>query len=128
MNIIQSFLVALFKASHDLYEKTLTDQEQKFAESFRASPYFTTLKVGNILDGTTVLMWKSKVGPLMACYVFEKEIRFSHVDVVIEEQLSMPIDIYFPYEEEKWNIVKKEIEDIKTLLLAYSDAIKWCFT
>lgn len=129
MTSVELIVEALNKANKPDHKSTVSPREKCFIEHFKASPYFEKLTVEKTLDKKEILMWRSGIGEIVACIITNKKIDFTGVEIYEEQEdnLVCTLDLRFPGDKEKATILDKEIEEIKALLLIYSEEAITCF-
>ncbi|MEI6673287.1 MAG: hypothetical protein WCL02_08505 [bacterium] len=130
MNIVQEIMAALLKFTYfNLFQSSLSQREEVLVQNLNKFPQEKNLRIGKSYKNEPVLIWDSDIDHPVACYVTESGFLFSKTEVYKSMNGNMKGSIadYFPGDDEKITIVEKEIEEIKTILMSFSPAVKVYF-
>lgn len=130
MNIVQEIMAALLKFTYfNLFQSSFSEREKLLIQSINKFPQEKNLHIGKSYKNEPVLIWDSDIDRPVACYVTESGFLFSKTEVYKSMNGNMKgiVADYFPGDDEKVKTVEKEIEEIKTILMSFSPAVKVYF-
>ena len=123
MTITQEILVAFFKFNYfSVLESSLSERENKLIEKIRQFPAEKSLRIGKSYEGKPVLIWDSDVDRSVACYITESEFLFSQTEVykTMNGNMKGLVAEHFPRDVEKEQLLKNEIDEIKSIIMSFS--------
>jgi len=123
MNEAQSVLNVILKMMYyDEFKSSLAFDERHFIEQMSKSS-LKHFRLSSLNDRTTILTWESTMGESVACYANDNGFHFSEVVAYKRSTKRMKDREEEVMSEEKMNVVKAEIEELKKIFRSYAEDV-----
>ena len=123
MNIVQEIMVAFFKYTYfGLFEGSLSEREEQLIKNIKLFAKEKALRIGKSYEGKPIIIWDSDIDRSVACYVRESGFLFSKTEIykTMKGDMKGSIEKNFPGDTGKEQLLKKEIDEIKSILMTFS--------